>query len=278
VRRAALVLLALLSLIVRTHDVHAVVGVGPLVGPVLNSFTPKNLVGLSLWLRGDLGVTASGGYVSAWADQSGSGHNFAQAGGTTFSPQTATGINGQATLQFGATSNQVLYGASNFTSLGAKNFAVVYEATVTPSSFYSLLTLATSGDAFSELLLSNLGAPYQPFSFYCDFTSATAVGVSNAIDTNPHAVVVTYNGGTNTSTSSYTFTLDNASQTVLTGGTLAPTSTDPASVGARSNSSGVGTGTLTGHIAEVIVWTTSSGTDAANLHKYFNARYGSGVG
>ena len=31
--------------------------------------------GLSLWLKADAGVTVSGGFVTAWADQSGNGNN-----------------------------------------------------------------------------------------------------------------------------------------------------------------------------------------------------------
>lgn len=36
-------------------------------------FVPTDIAGLKLWLRADMGVTESGGAVSAWADQSGTG-------------------------------------------------------------------------------------------------------------------------------------------------------------------------------------------------------------
>ena len=38
-------------------------------------FSPASLSGLSLWLKADAGVTASGSSVTAWADQSGNGNN-----------------------------------------------------------------------------------------------------------------------------------------------------------------------------------------------------------
>jgi len=39
------------------------------------SFSPKNISGLSLWLKSDAGVTLSGSNVTAWADQSGNNNN-----------------------------------------------------------------------------------------------------------------------------------------------------------------------------------------------------------
>lgn len=44
-----------------------------------NGFVPTDIGGCVLWLRSDLGITQSGGLVSSWADQSGSGNDFIQA-------------------------------------------------------------------------------------------------------------------------------------------------------------------------------------------------------
>ena len=38
-------------------------------------FSPIDIAGISLWLKADAGVTVSGGFVTAWADQSGNGNN-----------------------------------------------------------------------------------------------------------------------------------------------------------------------------------------------------------
>ena len=38
-------------------------------------FSPTDIAGISLWLKADAGVTVSGGFVTAWADQSGNGNN-----------------------------------------------------------------------------------------------------------------------------------------------------------------------------------------------------------
>lgn len=46
---------------------------------LVSPFVPTDLAGLVLWLRGDLGITLNASAVSAWADQSGAGNDFAQA-------------------------------------------------------------------------------------------------------------------------------------------------------------------------------------------------------
>lgn len=49
--------------------------------PDASIFSPKNVPGLVLWLRADLGITTDGGVPTArvthWVDQSGNGNNFA---------------------------------------------------------------------------------------------------------------------------------------------------------------------------------------------------------
>lgn len=39
-------------------------------------FSPSSIAGLSLWLKGDAGVTEAGGFVTDWADQSGQDNDF----------------------------------------------------------------------------------------------------------------------------------------------------------------------------------------------------------
>lgn len=59
-------------------------------------FTPLALGStLKLWLRGDLGVTQSGGNVSAWADQSAQGNILAQASGGLQPTYVASAVGGK---------------------------------------------------------------------------------------------------------------------------------------------------------------------------------------
>ena len=59
------------------------------------SFSPANLSGLSLWLKGDAGITLSGSNVTAWADQSGNANNA-----TATDTPTLTTIGGKTFLDF----------------------------------------------------------------------------------------------------------------------------------------------------------------------------------
>jgi hypothetical protein len=53
-----------------------------------------------LWLKADAGITQSGGYVSAWADQSGNGKDFTQ-GTASKQPAYVTGVlNGKPVVRF----------------------------------------------------------------------------------------------------------------------------------------------------------------------------------
>jgi hypothetical protein len=56
--------------------------------------------GLTLWFRSDLGVTESGGLISNWADQAGSGLDVSQASSGAQPTLVADGINGHPVLRF----------------------------------------------------------------------------------------------------------------------------------------------------------------------------------
>lgn len=57
------------------------------------------LTGLTLWLRGDLGLHLAASDVTQWDDQSGNGNHLATDAGQ-FNPTTTTNINGQKTVSF----------------------------------------------------------------------------------------------------------------------------------------------------------------------------------
>jgi hypothetical protein len=245
-------------------------------GPSSVAFTPAALPSVRMWLRSDLGVTGSS-KASGWADQTGNGNNASQ-GTSSAQPTITTGVRGLQALEF---STNVAMALPSFAVAGAKSIAIIFQCTSDPSTstFQSLLTLLTAtGGLFSELILANITG-YKPYTFAADFTTITALGSAAALDTNTHGILVTYNGGTNTSAASYSALLDNATQGVAASSTDARTSTDSASVGGRIGTGNVCSNGLIGLLYEVIV--TGDGftpADEANLHMYFNARYGSGIG
>jgi hypothetical protein len=78
---------------------------------------PTDLDGLTLWLKGDAGITESGGDISEWADQSGNGNDFVQAG--SGKPSVGATQNGLATVEFTASSSEYLSCANPFSALKA---------------------------------------------------------------------------------------------------------------------------------------------------------------
>jgi hypothetical protein len=63
-------------------------------------FSPSDIPNLSLWLKSDAGVSLSGSFVTAWADQSGNGNNTTDYGG--YSPTFVTNVvNGKPVIRFG---------------------------------------------------------------------------------------------------------------------------------------------------------------------------------
>lgn len=60
-----------------------------------SSFVPTDLGStLKLWLRGDIGITQSGGNVTAWADQSGNANNVTNVGTVPFAASSINGLPG----------------------------------------------------------------------------------------------------------------------------------------------------------------------------------------
>jgi hypothetical protein len=82
--------------------VAATGGIGGVGGMGGGPFVPTDIPGCVLWLRADLGITLNGTDVSAWADQSGAGNDFAQPLATdqpSYQPTTPA-LNNQPSIDF----------------------------------------------------------------------------------------------------------------------------------------------------------------------------------
>jgi len=100
------------------------------------TFSPLDLPGLQLWLRGDLGITIATG-VSVWADQSGSGNNVVQASGSLQPAYNTVTINGQLCV-VGNGTNQYLQSGSSAFNTGALTVLFVAQQTVGGSTHVPL--------------------------------------------------------------------------------------------------------------------------------------------
>jgi len=69
------------------------------------TLTPLRVAGLKLWVKADAQVTAPGGAVSAWADQSGNGNHLVQTVAAAQPQLVAGAVNGLPALRFDGTSD-----------------------------------------------------------------------------------------------------------------------------------------------------------------------------
>jgi hypothetical protein len=232
-------------------------------------FDPSFVPGLVLWLRGDLGITLNAGNVSAWADQSGSGHDATQPTAIQ-QPATSTSIGGQACVSFNGSTGMRL---PNFGALGAKTVFYVRKFNVTPSGRNTAIAL---NDGVNRTYVEYSTASTH-LLFAADFGAAvTCLGVTETLNTVSHADWIDYNGGTNTLAPSYANYFDGAATTVATtAASIADLVTDFASIGARITSAAALSQGINCDFAEILAFNANPST--ANRNKvsgYIQTRYG----
>src|SRR5580658_2780690 len=159
-----------------------------------DSFSPKSLPGLVLWLRPDVGVTVVAGKVTAVADQSGAGNNFTGSNITI----DASGIGGRPS--FSSTSASASYlegvGLSNaiVSTSAAERIYVGQNATDPPSG-------GSTGSVEVNWGSSGQGSniPYTSGGIYDGFASTSRVGapISHTVIDMSQPYVVDTVAGTN---------------------------------------------------------------------------------
>lgn len=223
---------------------------------------------------GSLGVTASSGKVSRWADQSGNGADWVQATGAQQPTFNSSSINGKPGLTWNGSCGMST--TATFPA-GAWTVAIAFKMASTPGSgsFYELCSLKTTTPTFSEIILSNISGAYQPYTWIANnTTSPSSAGAANALDTSAHVLILTYNGGTNTSTGSYTDSLDGSTQSVVVSNAVARTTTDLCSLGARLTSANAVSAGFIGEIGEVNIYNTNLiGIPLSQLIAYMTSAY-----
>jgi hypothetical protein len=223
---------------------------------VSGQFLPTQLAGCVLWLRADLGITLNSGNVSAWADQSGSGHSVSQGTGSA-QPTYVTidaAYGNKATLSFASASSQVLQSASwtlsqpctqivvgNVTSSAAAQGFVDFQSAGTEQTMYN--PTGGGGGMFAGVNLS-----------------AGAV-------TSPSVLAGTFNGA---SSNLYL----NNSQTAAASGS-AGTNNGQGGIDVGSLGGGAPSAFLNGKIAEMIMYNRNLGAaELKSVFAYLGSRYG----
>ncbi len=208
-----------------------------------STFDPRSLGSLQLWLDATrISGLNDGDPVATWSDLSGSGSgNDATQATSSKRPLYKVGIvNGKPVVRFDGVDDDLLEPVS---IAGAKTLACVVRLVAIPSSgnAANVSRLACPGSAFIQWAVINAVGGTTGWTCAGDFSGTiTPVACAAPVDTSPHIVIISYSGGTNTSTGSYTAMVDGVARTVVVSGTsFTYASTDLGALGGRVNSSGV---------------------------------------
>lgn len=244
---------------------------------VRKDWEPRDLGGCRLWLRSDKDVSiASSGRVQAWTDQI-TLTKF-ERGTDAQRPTYGAGINGRPKLTFAG--GQVLTNTAFFLT-GPMSVFLMIQLTATPGPGTSVIPYMLQGAASSALrsllLLINVGG-YQPITFKNDLSSSAAsVGVSTWT-TSARCYVITYNGGTNTSTGSYTINDLGYPLVISTGGVVGNASAFYTSIGAAVDDPAgtISAGTeMSADLYEMALWNRPlTSRERDDLYGYANRMYG----
>lgn len=231
--------------------------------------------GWTLALYGESGVTTSGGNITAWADQSGAGNNFANNGTIAWNANGIATGRGAATFSHG--SGTYMTSSSPITTfIGAATTSYTVYIVAYP-------TTATAGglEAWDGLLSDNVG--------YWETSVTSAHNNAAIVDhvPGPDDIAFTQNtGGTNGGLTGYGCPV--LVTTRMTGGTITISlnsgSTYTGTVSATALNSGAASTTtrigsspsseMTGQIAAVFAWTGDIGNTADTaLRPWFAAYY-----
>ena len=225
--------------------------------------SPAGLSGLNLWVRGDLGVTKTT-TISAWADQSGAGHNGSQATGAKQPTFVANDINANPGASFNG-SNGMPFGVFQVGTTAMTVFAVVNAAAYGSNA---ILAKAFAGTDW-ELTGDGAGGVYWAVSS----GGGTRANTNGSVTGAAHVFIGTYDSALGTNTT--LLYVDGVLQT--TKGTFAgpiPFGADNVAMGAYSGAVDTEAANLTGNIDEGGTYSRALGAaEVAQLNAYLKTRY-----
>jgi hypothetical protein len=231
------------------------------------SFVPPDSANLEVWLNAGAGVTASGGNVSAWADQSGNGNNALQGTGAD-QPLFVSGsstFGGQPSLSFNGTSDFMQAPLPVNAAGGLTVFVVASHDSANTNRATVGGSQGNYGGA-SQWFLMESTASSNLAEINRDSATHTSV-TSGPLDTSDHVYTLTYDGGAETLTQ--TIDGSSASSQAL----FANMSLTTLDLGALVHfGSPFDYGNV--NIAEVLVYDTAlSSTDASTVQTYLSDKY-----
>lgn len=232
-----------------------------------NAFTPRQIAGCVCWLRGDLGVVASGGAVSEWSDQSYVGTNdFTQStAGNKPTYQATSACNSLPGLRFDGGDKLIGPQSSAVMTVGtAYVWQVISLSAVTLNDATVYGNDAPFGDsgAYYGCAVRNNAGTYQYRSYLDDGSLKEPTLITMSLNT--------------TYVTKWKHTGGNLSHRLNSG---TEESTAAGNIGGLTFNAEVGCNQgirfITGDIAEKIHFTSAlTATDERRVHWYLSQRYG----
>ena len=230
------------------------------------SFTPNQISGLSVWLRGDVGLNQAAGNVTLWSDQSGNGNDFSANLATV--SYTASSVGGKPAATFAG--GNLLCPSS---VLGAGSARTVYAVVRANNPSAAQILTFRRGTTFWQMLYGSTGATFASLAFTdgvnptCNATLSPGIGVHGV----PYVIALTApTAGVGVFMSEW---INGVAQT-LTGQTFGWV----AETGAAGIQLGGGVGVtsnFSGDISEILVYAGShTAGQVAQVTAYERAKYG----
>lgn len=214
------------------------------------TWTPRSLTNLKLWVKSDTGITLNGSNVAAWADQSGNGNNLIQGTALNQPAYVANQLNGYGSVQFDGINDKLV---ASFSLVQPETVFIVYKNPSFLAGGYIFDGLTgDSGGYFqfgsSPLLYMYAGASFNPITgIVGSYFLATCIfsGTSSKHQRN-----------------------NSAEQT----GNVGSASMNGFTLGSYAGGSGYNGNP---HVAEVIVMgATATSTERSKVREYVTSRYG----
>ena len=170
------------------------------IASTATAFDPLTLPGLTLWLdSADSDTITKDGsdLVSQWDDKSGNSRNFTASGAVRPTWQSAQ-LNSNPGIYFGGGQHLEHSGANVLSTAAASYIITVFQRTGYVEQYPRLLNLTTNdvNKPFSITFTYSGDTNYSPIAISSgDYKKFRINGSDTQIDTNPHVMVVTYNGG-----------------------------------------------------------------------------------
>jgi alpha-L-fucosidase len=230
------------------------------VGTATPSPTPYvPTTGLKLWLKADAGITKdASGFVSAWADQSGSGNNASQ-GNASYQPKWVDGVvNGKPVVRFDGSNDSI---ASTGPTGTMNTYSVLFVIKAAVLTNYDQNLGAGGGWGQFKWHTTSTGGVYTGTSGTSRISPTDGPGDGTVVANTWHRFSFVFNNG--------------ASKFYKNGTQLASKTLDLPVAWTGFALGQQDTNTINGDIAEMLVYNTAlSDTDRQSAEQYLKNKYG----